>query len=133
MTDSKQATPSAWTKGAIRTHLGAAEQTFTRLRGEMLDTVGPGGDQASLGAALVRLADAIRVETAWLESLQPLPPDMRVRPRALYLATYGEQLVRCAKTLSEAAQPPTRPDRFEAFGIALLQLLAHLRTYRERV
>lgn len=119
-------TPTAWTKGSIRTHLGASLQTFTRLREAMLATVGPGGDQRRLGSALVDLAEHIKAETDWLASLQPLPPDMRVRPRAVYLAAYGNSLVRAAKTLTDAAKPPTTPDRFEAFGVALLAVMTLL-------
>ena len=129
MTATKAQAPAAWTKGALRTHLGASFQTFIRLRGDMLACVGPGGDRERLAAVLSEIAVALRAESDWLGSLQPVPPDMRVRPRARFLAEYAESVVRCAQTLTKAATPPFVPENFDPFGVTLLQLVA----LRERV
>lgn len=118
-------TPKAWTRGSVKTHLGASLKTLHGLRGEMLATMAPHGDTAHLGGVLQRIGEMLVAETEWLMLLTPVPEQMRKSSRARYLFEYSDAVVKAAEALRKATTPPYAVERFAPFGEALLTVLAY--------
>lgn len=113
-----------WSRGSIRSHVGAATQALHGHRRAIL-LAAEEGDAKALASAIDRLSAHLTAETAWLRDLEPVPDDMQRSQRAVYLQTYGRQVVRLAESLTAALTvKPMTEESFDSVGEGMLVLLA---------
>lgn len=122
-TATKAQTPRRWTRGSIRTHIGASHQVLLRVRTELVEAAGTEG--ADIGQHVVALGDWLKAEYEWIEPMSEVPPHMRRTDRASFMKSYSTAVEKLARDLTKAVEQGATPTAWEPVGVAMLAVLAH--------
>lgn len=106
MTDEKA--KADWTRKPLKAHVLTSLQALTRLRGDMLKALQPGGDTEQLALVLVQIGDHLAKEGRWLDELGGVPLFLRGSKRADLMRQYGQGVVSTLQTLAQALEADIR-------------------------